>query len=129
MSNRPPKRLTMFRRELHCLVAAVAAAAATRAEEKEKAERWSLNSKRATLARYAPARAEIRASIISALKTTGCTGTLRLAAAVGKDHSTLFKYLREMAEEGLVERKGGRMRATWELPDAAQADRAAGGMK
>lgn len=106
--------ISLYRQELRCLTRAVRAEAAARQVVSEKIKEKSDAARQKTNAYYAALRAETRAEIIRALKKHGRTGTNRLASLLGKERSSLFKHLREMTEDGSVNRRGCRMRPEWE---------------
>lgn len=107
----------IFKNELSSLMLAVAQSAEVQAAEQKKAKDIAEKARQRGLAQVANYRAEIRASILATLKEHGRLGTIRLGKLLGKERSSLFKHLCEMADEGLVVRCGLRLKPEWVISE------------
>lgn len=104
-----------FTRELQALTAAVAqheqAVAIETSQKSARAERCRQNSN----ATQAPTTKETRASIIEGLSNGEKLTTNALAKKLGRERTTILRYLNEMAEDGLLKRSGKRSCPEWEV--------------
>lgn len=100
--------------EMDRLQRAVVAHETQRAIETQKLREISARCRQKTAVYYTAKREKTRATILAALRQCGRIGTVQLGKAAGMERSSLFKHLREMAEEGTVVRAGDRMKPEWE---------------
>lgn len=114
----------VLKRELQCLMRAVA-----NHEAEREAERLADERKRAIAAQrthqqfhshYVKAREKIRNGVLTTLRKTSPLGTQGIADRLGLDRSAVYKHLIDMAANSQVRRLGSQKRPEWALATTAK---------